>query len=77
MGSCWSAQIATPIVDWSGTECEIGVCVCVCVFVLKLFISPERINRFSSGKAYSLHLAGKERYPDRFEFLLIFFCFIT
>ena len=45
------------------------VCVCVCVCVFQLFISPKRINRFSSGKAYSLRLAGKQRYPNEFEFI--------
>ena len=50
------------------------VCVRACmrasVCVLKLFISPNRINRFSSGKAYSLRLAEKKKYPDGLEFLL-------
>ena len=53
----------------------VRVCMCACVrervCMLKLFISsPKRINRFSSGKAYSLHLAEKKRYPDGLEFLL-------
>ena len=56
---------------------SVWVCVCVracvraCVCMHKLFISsPKRINRFSSGKVYSLRLAEKQRYPDGLEFLL-------
>ena len=38
---------------------DVCMCVCVCVCIFQIFISPKRINRFSSGKAYSLRLAGK------------------
>ena len=49
----------------------VRACVRASVCMPKLFISsPKRINRISSGKAYSVRLAEKQRLPDGLEFLL-------